>query len=303
MASIPPIPDHFLSCENENKKIPLVPYQPHVYLRLGVITAIVLVVVGSIALAGKLPSLSLPTHASWQLLTGTITPFVLIVGGVIVIRHARKSPVSQGAISGTDHWRLACHEDDPDLYHYDFSSRKDSTIRYYCKTQLQASLTGFGLALLTPIYTCVVVVYNLFRFVLIPFYILVRMVQERNKKPLYPHERKFTLMDIPRQMAISLGRMLQAPFYGTALFYAALKAVIDPLNGIKEGAGVEFEWNNRVPRDNQGIWMMACKVLPGWRWEGGGGPERLGNNGFYVAGSWQSILQDLSGEASGEGPA
>jgi hypothetical protein len=273
--------------------VALVDYQPHVYVRLAVIAGIVIAIVGSLALSGKLPVSSLPTHASWQLLTGTIAPIVLIPGGAIVIYRARKYGVSSGQISGTAHWKLIPVKDDPSSTHMDFSSIENSRVRLYYKTQWYASLTGFLLALLTPLYTCFVIVYNILRCALIPLYLLVRIGQQRSGITLYPHQRPFAFMDIPRQMALSLARALQAPFYGTALFFAALKAIVDPLNGIKEGAGVEYDWNDQVPLREEGIWMAACKILPYWKWEGGGGPEKLGRNGFYAAGSWQPYSVEL----------
>ncbi len=87
---------------------------------------------------------------------------------------------------------------------------------------------------------------------------------------MWDHGIQFTVTDIFKQMGLSLLRAIQAPFYGIAMFFAALYAIIDPMNGIKLGSAIESDWNDRLPMRNSGVWMVAGAAFEDWEWEGGG---------------------------------
>ena len=154
------------------------------------------------------------------------------------------------------------------------SEQGNGKARLYTKEPSFASQTGAMAALTMPIYTSGVMLYNAGRFLAMPIYILANLA-------------KFSILDIPKEMARSLGRILQAPFYGLALFFASLYAVLDPLNGIKLGAAIEYEWNAHVPMRNEGVWMMGQIAFEEWKWEGEEILKRWDAMGFtlQVAGS------------------
>ncbi len=113
-----------------------------------------------------------------------------------------------------------------------------------------------------PIYISAVIIYNSLRLLIMPFYILAQIVRERNlENGLYPAERKFSFSDIPKQMALSIGRIIIAPFYGIAMLFASIYSWIDPLNGIKLGSAIEHDWNVQVPMRNSGCGLQTVPPL------------------------------------------
>lgn len=278
------------------------PHQPRVYTRLAIITGIILAIVGILAWKGRLPSLKL----SGNFITGGSIAVALAIGGALVVYRSRQKELSKGKVTGSEHWKEtevrwgATEKEEAgtakayiDLSFVD--SEGNGVMQVSLKEPWTASLTGLGLAIIALPYGACVMIYHLLRLIIVPFYILVRLFQERGGPPTYLQERRFSFSDIPKQMAFSLAHILKAPFYATALIYAGLKAIIDPLNGVKEGSIIERDWNHEVPLYHQGIWMLNIGgiFMEEWKWEGGGGPESLGKNGFYAAGSWQPCWEIL----------
>lgn len=129
------------------------------------------------------------------------------------------------------------------------------------------------------------VIYNIARCVIVPFYILGRMVQERwTGKQIYDTERKFRLSDIPKQMALSIYWAARAPFYALAYFFSALYACIDPMGGRKLGMLICKAWMCGVERRHS-IWTCH-QASDQFKWEGGGGPDSLGRQAYFWTGCW-----------------
>ena len=286
------IPIHL---ENNNGPVNLTPYEPRSCLRGAVITGIVVVIITALALAGKFSFLlQWFRHSAvlWKPLVAAVG-MIVILGSVSLIIHNARIGLAQGEILGGEHWKQ-CMVRTPDLFeekaHID-CSRLDKTgtgiARIHFKTPGVATISGIMSATLLPIYVSIVITYNIARLITIPFYIIFQIIREtKNQLPLYPEQRRFSLIDIPKQMTLSIGRIVQAPFYGLAMFFVSLCTVVDPLNAIKLGGAIEYDWNAQVPMRNSGIWMVGMQVFKEWQWEGGGGPDMLGRNGFYFAGSW-----------------
>ncbi|MFN0065708.1 MAG: hypothetical protein ACKVOH_05680 [Chlamydiales bacterium] len=150
----------------------------------------------------------------------------------------------------------------------------------------------------TPIHAAGAVVYNAVRAVAMPLFILLVWIRERlsacrmgedSGYKFHKEGRKFRLADIPKQFALSVWGAVRAPFYGIALMMVTLYSFIDPVGGRKLGARIEWEWNNRVGR-YKSDWL-TLGFQKGFKWEGGGGPDSLGDHAFYIAGCWQPFYK------------
>ena len=145
-------------------------------------------------------------------------------------------------------------------------------------------LISFTTLVVAPIQTVCAVAYNAIRFCIIPFYILGRMAQEAyTDKPACGSDHKFKLIDIPKQMGLSLYWAARAPFYGIAYTIATLYSFIDPMGGRKLGQLVTNEWMEGIDRLNS-VW--TCEKVDGYKWEGGGGADQLGKQAYFWTGCW-----------------
>ncbi len=152
-----------------------------------------------------------------------------------------------------------------------------------------------------PICLVGTIVYNVIRTAIVPFYVLFQYVRDRYvgtpvvnpmvsgefSKRLYVDERSFEILDIPKEMIRSISRILQAPFYALAVFMAGLYSLVNPMGGRKLGATIERDWNDEVSLA-EGYWSVGGEQDL-FNPEGGGGPNGLGRNGFYLAGCWQPV--------------
>jgi len=225
---------------------------------------------------------------------------VLSVGAGFVIKRVKSlqneiTGSELGKVSGSDHWQEAYYiRENDDRFYYSgyidtstldaegngtafFYGNKNIAEHYYISSFIAAT---------APAHAATAIVYNIVRLVWIPFYILGSMAREAwNGEAIYPDQRPFEITDIPKQWWFSVKQIVKAPFYATAQLYAALYSYIDPLNGRKLGAAIERDWNNGIERSD-GFWSVRGPQSSDWRLEGGGGPEKLGQNGFYAAGCW-----------------
>lgn len=276
---------------------PLTAYEPAYVFRIGV-TVLVVAALAVMVLAQtgalchftqSMQSLFQSTVVVWKPIALSVAAVVVITGTAIVIHRARKN-LASGKIFGRSHWKTCYVSTSSEgqrirKAHLDMSFVKNGNgrARLYTKEIGQATQTGLLAALSMPLYTITVMLYHLGRLIAAPVYILCNL-------------HKFSLLDIPKEMLRSLWCILKAPFYGLALFCAALYATLDPLNGIKLGSAIEYEWNDHVPMRDEGIWMMGGKIFKNWKWENGKGSQAMGRNGFYFAGSWlpeaEVVFQD-----------
>lgn len=229
---------------------------------------------------------------------------VLSIGAGLVIRRVKslESVLTNsgiGKLSGDSHWQEAYYvrEDDESYYtgYIDtstldengngealFYGNKEVAEHYWISTLVGAT---------TPVHAAAAMAYHIVRLVAIPFYILGSMAREAyTGQKIYEDQRFFEWSDIPKQMGFSVKQIVKAPFYATAQFYAALYSYVDPLNGRKLGSLIEKDWNNGVERSD-GFWSVQGPQSPDWRPEGGGGPDRLGQIGFYAAGCWTAMAR------------
>lgn len=271
-----------------NRQIAFESYEPQRLLRLIIIAAIAGAILIPLGCTGYLTIQN--SIATWKILVG-VGATVVTMGAVARIICLANQNLASGKLFGSEHWKKCYFTENYSLYAgFEYEAYLDLSpcaeggrARLYTKSPKNATITG-GLSLVfTPLYAGVVMVYNLIRSLMIPFYIGWQM----HKHP----EIGFRLSDIPKEMAFSVGRVIQAPFFAIAFMFASFYVLIDPLNGIKLGSAIEYEWNKHVPMRDRGIWLVAREVFREWQWEGGGTPEHLGENGFYFAGSWLPIRE------------
>lgn len=139
----------------------------------------------------------------------------------------------------------------------------------------------------TPFYLIGTIVYNVLRAAVIPFYILFQITKELISGKNPENERKFHILDIPTQVALSIGRVIKAPFYALAYFLAALYSLVNPMGGRKLGSSIERDWNGGVTL-NEGFWSVQGEQEH-FDWEKRKNPDQLGGSSFYLAGCWQPI--------------
>jgi len=181
-------------------------------------------------------------------------------------------------------------EGDTDDCYVDMSTVDESgkALMYSIKSCFNHYYVGARVILATPIYTIACVIYNLLRTVVVPFYILVQLLREKyTGKRIYTeeNERAFELADIPKEMGKSIWRAVKAPFFGLAYLFAAFYSFANPMGGRKLGAAIERDWDEGVTVA-EGYWSIVGP-MKFWKFEGGGGPNKLGRNGFYITGCWQ----------------
>ena len=136
---------------------------------------------------------------------------------------------------------------------------------------------------LLPIVVMVRMLYNIFRFFVIPFYIIFQMVCQFYQEGI-PSEERFICSDIIREMARSLLQTIKAPFYGVACYLAGLYGLLNPLSGRVVMASIERDWNNDVIR-SRSVWGIFCEQ--NYMWEGGGTRSGLGQHAWYLLGCFQ----------------
>ncbi len=282
------------------------PVKYHAYpaLRgLAVTAAIVGIAVAILASNGQLATFP-QTAMNWfsnlnmhHVVMGLTGAAILSCGaGIVINRAVHKEGV--GALSGSDHWVSA---------YYSVQGRRGGAPGYIDTSRLDATQSGEALyygykpmlahyyvslvvAALTPLHIVASVAYNVLRAAIIPFYIMGCMAIEKFRGgALFANQRAFEWNDIPKQIDASIRRAVKAPFYGVAQMFAGVFSFIDPLNGRKLGAEIELAWNEGVTR-SEGWWSIAGPQSL-WRFEGGGGPETLGRNGFYAAGCWTPMAR------------
>lgn len=221
-------------------------------------------------------------NLNWTYLgIGFASFFVLSIGaGVVIRRLVHRQDL--GDFSGSAHWEPAYYvrEDRPQNYYAGYldTSTPGEALFYGDKECLEHYVISSVVATLALPHAVASMAYHIVRIVTIPFYILGCMAFQIE----FEGDGRFTFSDIPKQLWFSIQQIVKAPFYGMAHIYAMLYSFLDPLNGRKLGALIEKEWNGDIER-HEGFWSVRGPQGI-WRFEGGGGPNGLGRNGFYVAG-------------------
>lgn len=229
-----------------------------------------------------------------------ILPFILFGGGLaILFRIAGKVDVLYGKkiqpfISRQWERVILCEKEgefirpiqEPDMY-MDVSllDRTGSGIApVYTYPPMDArTVICVVTSILLPIFSIVRMLYNIFRFFIVPFYILFQMVRQNYQTDI-PKEERFVCSDIVREMTRSLLQAVKAPFYGAACYLANLYGLLNPLSGRVVLASLERDWNNDVIR-SRGVWGIFCEK--NYMFEGGGTRSGLGQNAWYLLGCFQ----------------
>ncbi|MFN0065709.1 MAG: hypothetical protein ACKVOH_05685 [Chlamydiales bacterium] len=217
--------------------------------------------------------------------------------------HGHDLKRGRGKFWGDDHWQRVILQGRGDLYSHqliDTSTLKDGNgiaYSYFAKDEACASNSiSFTCVITTPIYVGGTMVYNAIRAIVVPIFVLLVYVRERISACIYGEEhgyqfattqgeRKFSFTDIPKQFAISMWRVVRAPFYGLAYLLAHIYTWMDPVNGRKLVSNIERDWNDGTIRENS-FWI-AGGFQKGFKWEGGFGPKGLGTDGGYAPGCYQ----------------
>ncbi|WP_213357732.1 hypothetical protein [Chlamydiifrater phoenicopteri] len=133
-----------------------------------------------------------------------------------------------------------------------------------------------------PLEVIAKIVYHVFRFLIIPFYIIYKMVKSyfSQKK----HAPSFCPGDIFKEQARSIYYILRAPGYGAAHLIALFYSFIDPLAGRLAISCVERDWNDDIIR-SRGLWLV--KPERNFIFEGGGEKGSLSKHSFYLMGCLQ----------------
>lgn len=157
---------------------------------------------------------------------------------------------------------------------------------YPLKSPSDHYITSTMVFLTTPIYTAQTMLYHACRIVPIFLFTLGCWVIERFRTDPLFGERKFRLMDVVKQPALSLWHIVKAPFYGLAYMCAMIYSLGDPVKGRILGAKIERDWNEGRCRA-QGYWSVRGPQRL-WSWTALG-PDDLGQFNFFLAGCHQPI--------------
>ncbi|WP_213318377.1 hypothetical protein [Chlamydiifrater volucris] len=133
-----------------------------------------------------------------------------------------------------------------------------------------------------PVEVIVKIVYYIFRLLIIPFYIVYKMVREHSSSQ--KSDLTFCPVDIFKEQARSLYYILRAPGYGAAHLLSLFYSFIDPLAGRLAISCVERDWNDDIIR-SRGIWLI--KPERNFVFEGGGKKGQLSKHSFYLMGCLQ----------------
>lgn len=169
-------------------------------------------------------------------------------------------------------------------------------------TCIQTTMTAMVMLAL-PFVTLLRMTYNIIRFLVVPFYIIFKMLQQHYcSREALKAEEMFTCGDILREATRSLCSCLKAPFYSMAYLTALLYSLLDPLDGRITAACIERAWNDDVIR-SRSYWVLTKQRF--FEFEGGGSRFGLGQHGYYLMGCAQphTLLLFENGEiVSAAGP-
>ncbi len=252
---------------------------PGKYHALPLLRAVLIsgVVIGALAYLKK-------NYPIWQAAQSVSTRYWVIGGATgailsagafgVIYRTIKKTP---GKFTGSAHWESAAFaadssEDVTPIY-IDRSGGPSASFYLY-KNPLEHYVVALNIAASGPAHAAASLAYNVLRIFIVPFFLLVK---ERSGRR------------IPGEMLSSFRRAFRAPFYGMAVTYAALYALVDPLNGRKLIGAIEQNWNEGRTR-SEGVWL----VWPGRKWRSS--PTET----YYVAGCCtpMGVVEYEEGKAS-----
>ena len=218
--------------------------------------------------------------------TGVVVVDALLL--IVYVTHSERAiaikagadPITTnaGKFRGTEHYRcvelrwqkyyknctLEKHRDDGmvDMSGLDATQSGWAPV-YEQQPMLAHEAISFAMTLLSLPYAAAAMAVNALCVVLSPLFILLGTAYEKcTGKHLLSEDEKLSITDIPKEIVYGIGRIIKAPFYGVALFFAALYSFIDPINGRKLMTHLELSWNYNdneqasTPK-HRGIWLGA----------------------------------------------
>lgn len=276
-------------------------YTSNVAMRVTILALVAIgILVATLAVQGKLTNFPQTVQHWFQNINwvqagiGLGIFSVLVIGAALVIYKAKNTldPITQtpiGNLTGEKQWEEVV-VDGRKYREYGFLDRSTldangtgKAFVYIYKDCANHYNVSIVVPAVTPIYAICTMAYNLLRTIIIPFYIIVKLATQGEVK----ESQRFKLSHIPAEMGKSLWRVVKAPFYATAFILAAIYSWANPMGGRLLGSWIERIWNEDVIR-SQGYWSVQGPQAR-WQFEGGGLPNQLGKNGFFLAGCWQPI--------------
>ncbi|WP_348664041.1 hypothetical protein [Chlamydia vaughanii] len=292
---------------SSSSRVRLEKYQVNRQARIACIALAALITL--ILLAALIGSLQAQAFAfTWvSIVVAIVVPTILLTGGICVLhRISQKVDVFSGTVikpfgeriwapipldcfvqkNGQEVVQERVQENFIDLSTLDESGSGVALV-YLLPSGIDARVPTFVFPLLAaPFLVIFKMIYNLIRFLVIPFYIILQMIVQCFSKDKIAQEDRFIFKDIIRECTRSLVNLLRAPFYGTASMIAVFYGLLDPLAGRVAYACLERDWNDDVIR-SRGIWL----VLPqhNFNFEGGGSRLGLGQFSYYLIGCFQPL--------------
>ncbi|AAP05238.1 hypothetical protein [Chlamydia caviae] len=299
--------------KNSRTHLNLQKYQANRQTRVVILALSVLITL--VLLAMLLSTLQLQAFVmTWvSIIVAVAIPTILLTGGMYILhRISKKVDVLSGTVIkpfGNRIWAPmpVCYYSKPkegqkegaqemvqeghiDLSTLDETQSGVALVYYYPEGVDYRIPTCVFPLIATPFLVLVKMVYNLIRFIVVPFYILLQMVIQCFSKKDISIEDRFVFKDIVREMGRSLVNMLRAPFYGTASMMTVFYGLLNPLGGRVAYACVERDWNDEVIR-SRGIWLAVPQH--NFQFEGGGSRQGLGQFSYYLIGCFQPISMFL----------
>lgn len=171
-----------------------------------------------------------------------------------------------------------------EVHHRGDSKKKKLRLPSVCNN-MEHRVTSIFAILVLPFVTLCSIIYNSVRLICVPVYVLGCLLRQGvHKGAKRQEEPKFELFDVVCETISSLKRIIKAPFYATAMFFALVYSLIYVRSGRILAGIVERNWNENVYISSGFQQAFAHKY---WEWEGGCRPKRLGKNGYYIMGCVQ----------------
>ncbi|MEF9519985.1 hypothetical protein SBV45_04270 [Chlamydia crocodili] len=299
--------------KNSHTHLDLEKYQANRQTRVALLALSVLITL--VLLAMLLGTLQLQAFVmTWvSVVVAVAIPTILLTGGMYILhRISKKVDVLSGSVIkpfGNRIWapmpvcyysipkegekeniQERVHESHIDLSTLD-ATNSGVALVYYYPDGVDYRIPTFVFPLIaTPFVVLIKMIYNLIRFIVIPFHILLQMVIQYFSKKDISIEDRFIFKDIVREMSRSLVNMLRAPFYGTATMMTVFYGLLNPLAGRVAYACVERDWNDDVIR-SRGLWL--ANPQRNFKFEGGGTRQGLGQFSHYLIGCFQPTCMFL----------
>lgn len=307
---------NLLSSDKEFYNAPLPEYRVRLQVRvallvLGILSILSLIFISLRNLKSHVATLTWPT-----IVLAVLIPSVLLIGGLVVFYCLGKKtdifagtkiePFGRRCLVPTNlFWQKTTGKDffapGGDMECYADLSTLDSSgsgvaLVYLYPKVVENRVPMFVFPLIgIPMFVLGRMIYNIIRSVVIPFYILLRILIERYLHKEISKEERFIFSDIFRETSRSLWNVIKAPFYGSAYYMALFYGLLNPLAGRIAISCLERDWNDDIIR-SRSLWLIIPQR--NFSFEGGGRRSGLAQHAFYSMGCFQpfALLSFKNGE-------